>query len=258
MKNAIINSSLALTSAYIITILLHELAHFLPAIMLGYDATLFHNRVLHSGVENVWHSGLIAGAGPLFSLLQALICFKLIQTIRSDYMALFLLWMAISGFVMFFGYVMIGPFVPIGDTGKVFALIGLPVWVQILLAILASAFLVVILLISGKKFERFSYTLSENLKNDRIKWANGLIMFPLFISIALVTLLQFPIPHIVSILPTTMAPFSIMTSYGAVASNKHPLPVKKSAVNMRIAKGLLLVFILSIAINRLLVMGLSI
>ena len=46
MIRTIINFTVALSTAFLLTIILHELAHYIMSITLGYEATLFHNKVV--------------------------------------------------------------------------------------------------------------------------------------------------------------------------------------------------------------------
>ncbi len=64
--------------------ILHEGAHWLTAEALGYNATLNLNSV--SLAEGVYHNGdehLVSAAGPLFTILQALVVFVLLLRSRN-------------------------------------------------------------------------------------------------------------------------------------------------------------------------------
>lgn len=75
MKNTSINSTLAMTSAFLITIVLHEVSHYVTAFFLGCEPTLFHNRVTTPMVSSELNQFLIMAAGPLFSLLQGVVAY---------------------------------------------------------------------------------------------------------------------------------------------------------------------------------------
>ncbi|WP_258105483.1 hypothetical protein [Marinoscillum sp. MHG1-6] len=124
----VINLTCLFATAFALTTFLHELAHALTANILGIESTLFHSYVSYDDDQvSKTHQMLIAANGPLFSLLQAVICFVLIRKRKSaDFGGIFLWWMAVIGTVVFLGYVMMGPFIPYGDTGKVYALLSIP------------------------------------------------------------------------------------------------------------------------------------
>ncbi|GAB3015135.1 hypothetical protein GCM10027284_38140 [Cyclobacterium sediminis] len=43
MIKSTINSTLGLATGFLLTIILHELAHYIMSVILGYEATLYHN-----------------------------------------------------------------------------------------------------------------------------------------------------------------------------------------------------------------------
>ena len=257
MKFSIINSTLALTMALLLTIILHELAHYIVALGLGYKPTLFHNRVEYgtSGPElnHMW----IAAAGPLFSLVQGIIAYFAAKRMRTSSLSLFCLWFAVAGLITFFGYLMIAPLVPIGDTGKVFRILNIPMLIQIACAILAIVLITLILIRSTVLFERHAIEDFGSTEVNRKRWAVSLILYPLLISILLSTVCQFPIPHIISILATICAPFSIMAVFGTFIGRKTAIKSDENgeSINKSVSKVLLLLLVIVAIVNRLLVSG---
>lgn len=176
---------------------------------------------------------------------------------KTNAVSLFVLWLAIAGFITFFGYMMIAPLVIIGDTGKVFQILGVPFIIQIVFAILSLIVITVILIRSTRLFEKYAIETFGSIKENRKKWAFSLILVPLLSSIGLVTILQLPIPHFASILATTCAPFSIMAIFGTFSGSKKELnrALKGKSINEKISVTLLILFFLAVCINRFLVTG---
>ena len=257
MTKAIINSTLGLTTAFLLTILLHELAHYLMSLGLGYESTLYHNMVLSKTNDIKSHDIMIAGIAPLFSLLQGILAYQLAKKMKTSPQSLFVLWFGLAGIITFFGYLMIAPLIPIGDTGKVFLLLNVPMFIQIICSILAIGIVTIILVKSAKQFERYAMEDFGSISVNRKQWSFSLILIPLLLSIIVVTLFQFPIPHIVSILATICTPFSIMAVFGTFIGSKNELITdsKGKSINQHISVFLISLFVLVVILNRLLVNG---
>lgn len=72
MANPTMKTSLTILLVSIIGTILHEIAHLLAALNLGYEATIRLNSVSPVGVRTTIHAILISAAGPLFTALQGL------------------------------------------------------------------------------------------------------------------------------------------------------------------------------------------
>lgn len=70
----------------------------------------------------------------------------------------------------FFGYLMIAPLIPIGDTGKVFSLLNIPWVIQVMASIIAIAMVTIILMKSAKQFERYAI---EDFGSVEVNRKNG-------------------------------------------------------------------------------------
>ncbi len=258
MTRALINSMLALSAAFLFTIILHESAHYLMYQVLGLDATLYHNRVMPlAPLEDKGDEVLIAGIGPLFSLLLGIITYLIASRIRNGPLSLFTLWLGINGILVFFGYLMIAPIMPVGDTGRIFALFDVPVWIQIVVAIVAVISLILFLTRSSSRFEKYASKDFGTISLNRKKWSMTLILFPLIGSVVVVTVLQFPVVHFISILATVCTPWANMAIFGAFIGNQTPINrgAPDMSVNDSISILLVLLFIVSLAANRILVGG---
>ena len=172
-------------------------------------------------------------------------------------LSLFVLSFGVAGIITFFGYLMIAPLIPVGDTGRVFSLLGVPIVIQVVFSIIAVFCVTLILMKSTKYFERYAIEDFGSLSTNRKRWSIALILVPLILSIAIVTLLQFPIPHIASIIATVCAPFSIMAVFGTFIGSKKEINRSEngSSINKRISIPLLTFFILVIIAIRMLVSG---
>ena len=119
--SGIINQTSYFIIAFVLTTFLHELAHAIAAMLLGIEATLFHTYVSYSETGVAPHQkASIAAAGPLFSLIQWVLVLVILKTSSVKNYTPFLWWLAVVGGIVFFGYVIMGPFVPYGDTGKIY------------------------------------------------------------------------------------------------------------------------------------------
>ncbi|MEM8897816.1 MAG: hypothetical protein AAGC85_06915 [Bacteroidota bacterium] len=259
MKTTLLNSALALSSAFIFTIVFHECGHYVAALILGYDAILFHNRVVYEMLsapeDEIW----IAGAGLVLSLLQGIIAYNWVRRFPPNGFALWLLWMGITGVLAFMGDLMIGPLMPVGDIGKVYDILDVPPMIQIGIAIFSAMLLIIIFIFSARLFEPF---VGEDLGGDKRKqgqWARNLIMFPLFTGLVLVTILHLPLTHGISLIRTVLPPFVILTIYGAFMGRKFSFSSFQAASNVHVKVSVLLVVltIMGIVINRWMATGVS-
>lgn len=139
--------------------MVHESFHGLFGVLFGSHPVLHHNYVEHLNMETVTtvQSIAVAVVGPLVSLTQgitaAVIFFKLK---RYDLLQLLTGWISILGFINFLGYVMTGPIFKIGDIGKVYHMLGTPLYLQIIFAMIAAVVLVIITLKMSRPFLRFA------------------------------------------------------------------------------------------------------
>lgn len=257
MLKIIINSTLGLTSAFMITILLHEITHYITAISLGQEAMLFHNRVTAGLFANRYEEIMFSGLAPVFSLLQGILVYRWGAGRKKSTLTLFFLWLGIAGLVTFFGYLIIAPIMPKGDTGRVFQLLGVPMMLQVIIAALAIITITFILMRITPKFVHYAETDSEQLDQKKANWSLALILYPLLISILIVSLLQFPIPHIASVLATTCAPMAIMAIFGNFLGSDLNFKTGKYGKSLAtsISKPLIIVLFIAVLVNRLLVYG---
>ncbi len=73
---------LAITGAVIFTWLIHEFSHWLASISLGYDSIMRLNSVSYLAGENPteWHRIIVSAAGPIVTILQAIVAFLFLKS----------------------------------------------------------------------------------------------------------------------------------------------------------------------------------
>jgi hypothetical protein len=118
-------SATAYAAAALITVSLHEFAHGFTALLFGLKPTVYglHEEDIANGTVQ---AAVIAGAGPVASLVLGLIFFALHTRLRGQGFARYLtLWLGLLGMAVFAGYLLTPPFFKNGDVYKVLAGLGL-------------------------------------------------------------------------------------------------------------------------------------
>lgn len=256
-RRLFLHSLLAVVLAFLVTTLVHEGSHALTARAFGLHPVLHHNYVSTPDTESFASSVAIPASGPLVSLLQGLLCLALCRRIEpKSVVTLALLWLGVFGLLTFFGYLMMGPLFAYGDTGKVFALLGLPVWVQWLIAVAGLVAVMWILRGTAADFERQTLTPSAGEGRARAKTANLLIAFPLLAAVLVDTLLSLPVPTFLSLLYPLTSPFAVFFAYGKLRRRTAELPPGARYPD-GLSWGLLATVAVLVVVTRLLVPGLE-
>ncbi|WP_131539293.1 hypothetical protein [Pedobacter nototheniae] len=207
-----INSILIAICVTIIGLILHESAHFITAGYFNLNPELHSNYVKLGRTTNESKIVIIASAGPFFSLIFGLLLTYISTNfIRASLLKLFTLWLGAENLIIFFGYILIAPFVKNGDTGKVFEYLGIPTYASIVIAII---FYVLIKWLFAKFSVEFRFYKNEdqfNLKENGLQ----LFIYPIFASVLTMTLLSLPIANWIIILPTTLMPLSYLITFKA-------------------------------------------
>ena len=257
LKFVLINSTLAYIAATLLATIIHEAGHFITALSLGLDATLYHNYVVSGEKSDFLSSILVPAGGPVISLISGILFLYTFNKISNPFISLLVFWLGIKGVISFLGYLMIAPFVAVGDTGKIFSLIEMPMVWQLAIMVVSLLVAVLFLLKLHRGYEVFIHEDLQPIdKHKKGKWANALIMYPIFIGIVVTTLLAFPIPHIVSILPATTMPFMLFMTYGKIITSKNQLPANGSKNFNSLSYWLILISLVAVILNRVLVFGL--
>ena len=196
--------------------------------------------------------------GPVISFLQGLVCLILYKKIKNGVASLFVLWLGISGLMAFFGYMMIAPFAKVGDTGRIFQLLEIPMVWQIIIALIFLMIFTFMLLHFHNDFERFIY---EDIYKDKLKkakWARLLVMYPVLSGIIITGILKFPIVVFLSILPSIMMPFMLFMIYGRMITSKNKIVKAKNKDVTNVSIPMIAFFTAVIILFRLLVFGITI
>jgi hypothetical protein len=84
---------LAAAAAVFVTFLLHEAIHWVAGELLGNDMRMTLNSAypVSGSYLEIWHTGIVSAAGPLFTLIQAVVVYLLMQRNRSALLYPFLL-----------------------------------------------------------------------------------------------------------------------------------------------------------------------
>jgi len=259
-KNIIINSTILFVIASIIEQTLHECGHFFAGILVhSKEVVLYHNYMSSNDSDlSSLKIIIVKASGPIVSLLIGII-FHLICSFQQKRNLLFLfnLYMSVFGYIGFWGYIMISPFFIYGDTGYIFFTLGFPLWLTILIATSGA----IILFFIMKKLTRFfvetgSLEIIENTK-ERKSFIESLIFYPLFLGIIITTLMNLPVPTLLSLIAPICSPFTILWTYGYALKEKYPLQNSNKEFDKltRLNTFLPVILCIIIIINRLLVYG---
>lgn len=129
VRSMLWNSVVAYVLAQIVVIVLHESAHTVAGLVLGYGATQFTGQVRFTPEPTSAPAVVtIAMAGPLFSLASGLVAMTLRPWRGHGFAQLLWIWTAFLSAEEGFGYFFIAPLVSAGDTGAALAALDAPAW----------------------------------------------------------------------------------------------------------------------------------
>ncbi len=244
MKNKAlaINSIAIVLSSSIIGIILHELSHYALASYFNLEPILHNDHVsFNTKLATEIQLVSIAAIGPLFSGLTGIIFLSIsTKMMKPSLCKLFFLWQGMNGILIFLGYFLIAPFAKNGDTGRVFHFLELPLLLVLGFAILA-------ILVTIKIFKKFSSAFSLYKSPGTFvhkDHAKSLFLYPIVVSIFLITLLSLPIPKWFSLLPTVFMPMtyiSTMKAYEKLIITEPEYEVSQVSIPLLIATVILLV-----------------
>jgi hypothetical protein len=168
--------------------------------------------------------------------------------------------MSLFGYIGFFGYLIIAPLTPGGDTGYVFYSLGFSIRAMIVLAALGAIILYFLINNLMKYFvEMGSIEIIGNREN-REKFIRSLIFFPLVLGIALTAILNLPVQVIISLIAPICGSLTILCGYDNASKKKYNLKKinKEFEKFNKINLLAFAFFLLTIILNRLLVYGISV
>jgi hypothetical protein len=184
-------------AAYLLTIVLHEVAHAVMALALGDHPVLYNTSVQNTNrqLSGTAH-GLIAAAGPVFSLLQGATLLLLVRRSRgASPSALFWLYMSVFGLINFFGYLLIAPLAKGADTGQIVALLHVPAAVQWTVAVGSLGCLLLLMGSTAPLFLRHLPTEAQAVPATRANGMRALLLWPWLVGSVVLVLLSLPAPH---------------------------------------------------------------
>lgn len=255
-KYLFINSLLAFVAAFLLTTFIHESGHFISYLVFDAQPVLYHNYVATAGIElSVTARVISAMAGPVISLLQGIFFLALLSKRKQATASnLLFLWMCFLGLINFFGYLMLTPISQVGDTGKAAALLNIPVWGQILIAVSGLLIILIVIFKFAAWFGRF-IPQPENVK-ERGKYVNALLLYPVMLGSLINAAFAFPVQVLLSIIYPLTSSYIILWGYGKVLKAD-----VQNAADTKLLAGLspLILSVLGgiIIISRLLVSGFS-
>lgn len=234
LRNVTINSTILYTSAFLLTTILHELGHGITGALLGSDPILHHNFVEHGSVDHLSpHRQIaIALAGPAVSLLQGFVAgLVFLKSQKRSLFELFVLWWSVLGFANFLGYLMIIPIFSVGDIGKAYSIAGTPLWVQISLAVVGAALLLLVAYKMSSPFLQFS-SRAEWIEDGtaRKRFSLRTLILPWIVGSAIITVLYLPIIAVVSIIYPVMSGMVFIFPWQNAVNVRDIQPASDSAI----------------------------
>ncbi|UOQ66878.1 hypothetical protein [Hymenobacter volaticus] len=213
-----LNATCVYIAAFLLTELLHELAHALMALALGGQPVLYNSSVRNLDSLSDSKQVLVALAGPIFSLLQGLVVLVFVRRSQATGpAALFALFFGAFGLINFLGYLMITPFVPYGDLGQVAAIWHLPMSLLLGVAVAAVIILTASIRRMAPLFMRFvpAEVATPATRAAKGRMLRALIAWPWLIGSVLITFLSWPLPTFASFLVAPMSSMVLGAAWGA-------------------------------------------
>lgn len=261
-KYITLNSMLLFVIASITVMTLHEAGHFFAAILVqAKHISIYHNYTTNRIAGLPLSSELfIQAAGPLVSLAIGLIFHYLCsrQAGRNTGF-LFKVYMSAFGYIGFFGYLLIAPVFPDGDTGYICHALGFPLWLTIAIALCGALALFLLINALMKYFVGMgTYEIVAN-RGRRKRFMRSLLIYPLMGGIALTTLLNLPVHAVISLAAPVCCPLSFLWGYGSAFYKKYDTGNNaQNASNLgKLKPWLLIVFVLIVIVNRALAHSIS-
>lgn len=259
-KNISINSTMLFVIASILAMTLHESGHFFASILVhAQQISIHHNYTSNSSVGlSMVSTIIIKVTGPLISLIIGVLFHFICSRLeKRNLFFLFLTYMSVFGYIGFFGYLIIAPFTPGGDTGYIFYSLGFPFWIMIVLAVFGAFVLYYLINRLMKYFvEMGSKEIIEN-GADRVKFIRSLMLVPLLLGIIITTVLNLPVPVIISLIAPVCGSLTILFEYDNAIKKDYSLKYANKEFGQFNKLNFLLIgfFLLIIILNRLLVYG---
>ncbi|TDN36233.1 hypothetical protein E4631_08220 [Hymenobacter sp. UV11] len=189
----LVNAICLYVAAFLATIITHEVAHAVVSAGLGGRPILYNTYVTNTNKNlSGLAQGLVAAAGPLWSLVQGMGLLGWARRSQARGLGGLLgLFASVFGIINFFGYLMIAPLVPGGDTGQLVALLHVPAWGQWAGAVAAALVLLWVIAGTGPLFRRL--VPAEAL--PALAAMRSLLLWPWLVGSAVLVALVLPVPY---------------------------------------------------------------
>ncbi|HEY4937267.1 MAG TPA: hypothetical protein VII44_11830 [Puia sp.] len=260
LKYVTFNSTILFIVTCILQMTLHEFGHYFVAIIVNAKGISVH----HNYVSNI-DEGLplrsilfIKGAGPLVSLIIGIVFHIACAVQKKRNVAfLFKLYMAVFGYISFFGYLMTTPIFTAGDTGYICSALKFPVWLTISIAVSGALILYSLVRNLMKYFVEMGSKEIIEKKEIRISFIHSLLLLPVFLGIPFTTILNLPVVALISLIAPICGPFTFLWDYGNALNKSYHLKITNDNFNNlnKLNIVLIILLILTIIYNRILVKG---
>ena len=260
LKYVIFNSTILFIVTCILQMTLHEFGHYFASILVHAKGISIHHNYVSNVDEGLPLKSIlfIKGAGPLVSLMIGIV-FHLVCSVhkKRNVAFLFKLYMAVFGYIGFFGYLMIAPIFTAGDTGYICSALKFPTWLTIGIAV--SGVLILYLLVRNlmKYFVEMGSKEIIEKKETRISFVHSLLLLPVLFGIPFTTILNLPVVALISLIAPICGPFTFLWDYGNALNKNYHLKTTNDHFNKlnRLNIVLIILLILTIIYNRILVKG---
>lgn len=179
VTSALFNSTVAFVLAGMLVTTIHEGSHLAASLLLGHPARLFPNLVDPGSHISDRDVILIAGAGPLFSLVTGLLVIWLVKTDTwaNGFAKLVVLWFGFLSAETGFGYFFVAPIVPNGDTGEVLSLLHAAWYIYAIVFVIGVAgFGLLLPRLFSRRFSRFVDTKRPFFQLGMWSWLYGTVV----------------------------------------------------------------------------------
>jgi hypothetical protein len=190
-------------TAYTIVIIVHEGAHAVTAVALGFPSTLFNFWVNHQFTgATLGERAIVGAAAPTVSLIFGTVCWAIYRQVKQSTAGLPVLFLALHGVSNFFGNLMSAAFV--GDFSNAAIALGLSSPLRYTASALGLLGVVVVLFAAGRELRRWSPSTV-----GRFVSALGLTVAPMLLGTIFIIIVNQPTPMGAAFLPARLVEGSL-------------------------------------------------
>jgi hypothetical protein len=206
--------------AFLITTMVHELAHGVVSCIAGNQPVLHHVFVKHNKMTERKRA-VVASAGPLVSLCQGVVFVAIFYwvSVAAGGLQLFILWLGMHGLINMFGYLMTTPFVPNADLGIISRCLKWPGWFNWLLALLGLALVTAVgFWMRDLLFQALPIEASVLSATAQSKVVLLYAIVPWLLGSVAIIFLTMPAPHWISYAYPVLSGFFLIVTYSSAGS----------------------------------------